>query len=64
MGGELPISSSEILAYARIHGFETDLQFFYRVVTECDSEFFEFMAKKRKAEKPAKAAKKASRGRK
>jgi hypothetical protein len=59
MGAELPLTPSEILAYATIHCFLEDLQFFYRVVTESDSVFFEHLAEKQKAKgstKPKKSS--------
>jgi len=58
MGGELPISPRDILAYAVIHGFDTDIQFFYRVVTECDSVFFDHVSEKRKHENKSAKGKK------
>lgn len=62
MGAELPIQASEILAYARIHNFLEDIQFLFRVITECDSIFFEELSKKRKAtDKPKKGSKQSRR---
>ena len=50
MGGELPLQVAEIEGYARIHGFTGDMVFFYRCVTECDLEFFEYVKEKREQE--------------
>lgn len=51
MNGELPISVEAIFAYARMKGFDTDSSFFFRIVSECDSEFFDYVNKKRDAKK-------------
>lgn len=60
MGGPLPLQISEIVSYAKIHGFMADLKFFYRCMVAMDVEYFKHLAETKKAEKPA--AKSAPRG--
>lgn len=48
MGAELPIPASEIIAFANIFGFEVDMQFFYRCISEMDSESFMYRAERNK----------------
>ena len=57
MGGPLPLQISEILLYAKIHGFSGDIQFFYKCITAMDAEYFKFEGEKKKQEKPAKPQK-------
>lgn len=53
MGSELPIQVTEIERYCDIHGFD-DVPFFYRVIAECDLEYFDFANRRRQNEKPVK----------
>lgn len=52
MGGELPLTVEAIAIYAKIHGFDLDLKFFYRCMCACDDVFFDTLSKQREQKKP------------
>lgn len=59
MGAPLPFLPSEIRTYGIIHGFDTDMQFFYRCMIELDMEYFKHYFEKQKAENKNKPPSKA-----
>lgn len=52
MGAPLPIQVSEIIGYAKIHGFSHDLKFFYRCMVEMDLEYFKYQSEKAESNPP------------
>ena len=51
MGASQPILLTEILAYARVFGFDTETRLLILCVSEMDNEYFEFQSKKAEAQK-------------
>ncbi len=51
MGSELPFLNTEIESFGNMHGFDTDMQFFYRCMTEMDIELFKYQSERNKQKK-------------
>lgn len=56
MGSELPFLNAEIESYGNMHGFDTDMLFFYRCMTEMDTEVFKYQSERNKQKKEAPSA--------